>query len=865
MHEVKNAYSNDFKPTLLEVNCNYNWFSPYENLWLTTKWQNAGKDCANNRYRCHVELKLGYQRVLEKRNTNYSFCLENVPGFSQMEYADTIQMSNIWQLGTDWSGTYGIYISIIDDDYNKMPFYGKDNKLTYRQHVGDIEISWSWGRAIIELTRLPANFIINEGIVKTVSKKTSFKNITLNDGGDLTVLIDKNKPQITEYKSKTKSYLQSNYTLQTKLRNYKKNTLYYSYSNEISTDYILNNFDEKSVEYGVTISYKTKKAVEFNLKYYLSHNTLTINMENVREFNNFEFLTLTIPSLLSMKDETAKFVDIWGGGRLINIQGSLPITYVRKYDIRNALGIINNTDMFVYEGTSLDDRMIISIEGTGADKRGITGAVITNRVRAHAHLRSIQAPQSGITLDLLSEEWGEPSWLSVCKFLRRTLKSHNKEIHNKSLHMNCYCTQGPAPYPEFEQLKPLYEITRLNDGYKFNQLSDVVRKIHNITDGYKAKMFVYGYYRQNDENYFGDFNPYVADEARTGKQEILIDAIKEAKSKYNTTLTLYECYDDIYENNGVIEDKYAAMDMYGNPYKGWIWADGLSKIVGFKKYYESGEMEKRIKKMVDIYTARATTYVDVISSETLRYDFDPECPASAHTSHIYRRKIMELYNKYGVDVYSETLIDPYVGYMGYGHNIRTFPDDSHLFSASKAIPVLTALYHGVIGYNSCGFETPHSRMINTLKFAGTVSIEFTSTREEPWAEHAYLYSLPMNQIEDEFMTGYTENGDNVTLEFTNDSKIEYNIPEQKYRIVYKGVDVARDFTSFFPGAKEDTMLAYSLNGGEMTYELPENLANKPLKATILTAEGPGEEYPIAVKGNTITVNMPAKTPLKISM
>ena len=102
------------------------------------------------------------------------------------------------------------------------------------------------------------------------------------------------------------------------------------------------------------------------------------------------------------------------------------------------------------------------------------------------------------------------------------------------------------------------------------------------------------------------------------------------------------------------------------------YAGGLSYIVSPCKYAKLGLMQDRVKKTVELYGLNVSSHCDVLSAEVLRFDFDPQCPASADRSLKGKLDVIKEYEKYGIDLTSENVAHPFVGHMEGVEASRTF-------------------------------------------------------------------------------------------------------------------------------------------------------------------------------------------------
>ena len=876
MDKPANMYPKDFLPMLTEVSFNTNQLSPGDEWWITAIWQNTGKDTADTKYKCMIELEMGEQRRQDGKMLDYVLSMDSVPGFEALEYSEITGMSAHWPINFEWNGTHHVYLSIVDENKNRMPFIGQNGKLVYRQHAGDIDSGWGWGKALMLYTRQPYSATINASL--PVTKKSLPDTVAISDGQRLKITMSKSAPVITEVASDKKIYPQPMYPLSLSFRDFKNDFVFYTGHPDVECRYSVSRCSSSMIVYHAEAAYKGERIVSFDLAFSVKGNQLKIEKQNAVEAEGFEFLNITIPSILTISDDSATLVDMWEGGRLIHVQKSRPMSVVREYDIRNALGLHNDVDAFVYEGYSLDDDMIVSVSGGGEKNAGTVGAVITNRVRAYNHIPSVQTPQSSVVLDLIDEAYGQPDWIAISKFLRKDIKRKNFHIYSKRMCTMCYCAYGPEAHPQYLTPDAPYEIWRHADGYTFKELPALMSELHNLSDGYGMILWVYGYFKQDNGQYINEYSPYEEDVKRAGTHEEFRELIRTSKEKYNIVLCMYENYDDWYDNKGFIDPKYIAMNKYGEPFKGWYWDNGQSYIVGSKRYFESGEMKKRADTMAEIYLQRDTEYIDVISSEVKRVDFSPDCPCSAQESLYYRRKIIELNNDNGIDVFSEQLTHPFVGHQGYALHHKNAPENIELFYGSELIPMMMSVYHGTIGYNSIYPEyssastdifyadNDRKKTLKNFKYAGYVQYEFApGMRPRNWVSFAYLYDMPMRMLENEYFVDYRKDGETDIYEFTNNSFVIVNEKSEEYTIVYNGVTYAKNFTALIPGTKPDTMLAYSKNGGELRYEMPEVFkGHSSIKAVELCIGGPGDTVIDAiVDGNALVIDLPADKPFRV--
>ena len=840
---------------LIDANLSADLLSPKDSLFVSGRWQCTSENGINQQLFPFVDFDFGYQRIVEPNGKKFRITGDYVPQISQIKLNEIVTTTANFQIPNGiWGGSYYAYLGFCDKDGVPIDFIGENNTVVKRQCIGYTDISWTWGRAVIDVTRKPIDASINPPDPYEKPEASIDNTLTIED--DVKVRLNKGIPIIENYSYADFSADCQPMMPEIVLRNYDTDVTYYSFVECFDTVYSVKSADKNRVIYSCGASVCGELAVTFELSFYTAKNTLYISVDSYSEHNGFEFIEIRYYQLASLSGSDAKMAELIGGGREVELQSSRVMRYSRNYDIHNSAAVYNSHGMIVLEDFCLDNKIHTAVDCSTEEKFLAIGSTIAVKAAATGTLRSVDVPRSALEISVFTDEYGAPGWLSFCKYLRRNLKGVYRDIHKNALHYAFYAGQGPEPFPWQVTEDSPYEITRLTKGVKFNEMLPEIEKMHNILDGYHQIPYIYGYHTQNDENYRLHWDVFTADK-RAGTLDELRTAVSDAH-KYNTDLVLYENYDDVYKPT--VDEKFAAMDMFGEPYRGWFWADGMSTLTSYRSYAESGELQNRVKKMMEVYGPRRTGYVDVLSSEVLRWDFNPLCPSSAQTSYHYKCKLIEEYNKHGMDVYSETLVHPFVGKMGYALHTRTVFNTVY-YENEKFIPMMNAIYHGTIGYND--FEPSRPGMLRSLLTAGNVYLEFDAPLNYSDIKWVYLQQMPLGLIEDEYLEGYAENGGVITLTYTNNSYIKINQRSMEYEIVSNGTVIGKNWTTFVPSTKGGGYVAYSLSGGIMEYDLPAD--SRIVRAQTLTFEGAGHGVDVKTENGRVIIDMPADTPVKITI
>ena len=849
-----------FVPCLLKVDVSANHLSPSDTLWVTACWQNRGDRPAERPLHCFMEMEFGYQRIPETQERHHRIIWEPQPGLHYWRASEMMSTTCRWRVPSIWGGTYRLFLGFCDMENLPFEILGEDGRPATRVYIGDIELGWGWGAAVIELTRKAWSREFNRPVEATELGVGSVKPLEIGD--EVKVQFDPALPVIRGMEDRTAKFSFEPLDPEIVIRDFATDRLIYSYEPDVSVSYTPVVFPPAAVAYRGLVNKSGSVIASFCLRYEVSGRRIGLTLLEAEETNGYELLEIGLPSLFAMAGDDVHLVDFYGGGRLVPLAQTRPMGYVHAYETRNAAAVYNEKVMAALESHHLDDRLCVTVQQTPTGKRALIGTVIVNRVRGRGKTVSIATPASHrIELDMLGPEWGPPSWLSWAKYLRQGLQGINRDFYRRAFNYLYYAAQGPRPEPWQVKEDSPFAITRLTQGLRFPEILDQVKKYHRILDGYRQIAFIYGYNKQNDDDGTPLSFPYAYEtDPRAGTIEELKACLAEA-ADCNAFLGLYENYDDIYLSRHA-DLAQAALDEYGQPFRGWIWADGMSYITGFRKYVQKGQMQERVRRMMEIYGSRRTGYLDVLSSEVRRYDFDPEYPASAETSLPFKAAVIEEYHKYGVDITSEVMVHPYIGRIGYAAHASTDWHD-RLFAGESYIPLLAAVYHGVIAYNGCGGS--RTETLKGLVDAVNYSFEVSKPYEEcvPWI---YLQNMPLGILYDEKMEDYREEGGVYRIAYSGRSSIMVDFNRYAYEIIHHGRIIARDWTTFVPGVKEDTYLAFSLYGGLMSYPAPEGWTEGvELRAVILTMDGEGEELDCRVGDGEFAIDMPAGKPVRVAL
>lgn len=274
-------------------------------------------------------------------------------------------------------------------------------------------------------------------------------------------------------------------------------------------------------------------------------------------------------------------------------------------------------------------------------------------------------------------------------------------------------------------------------------------------------------------------------------------------------------------------------------------------------------MQSRVRETVELYGIRETYHLDVLSSEVRHFDFDPACPAASGHFLEAKLQIIEEFNKYGIDVTSETVTQPFVGRIGYAASTRADHGSETLFTGGRSILLTPMIYHGSMRYDGAGAGRM-GILLGILDGAGSGWTE-NLVHEAEYLSGYYLDTFPMEFLYDRRMLDVLEDGSDLLVDYGEDSHVKANLHAMTYEIAVSGRVLGKNFTSFAPGFRTGSWLAFSLDGGSLTYPSPDGWEDGcAVMAVALTAEGEGACIPCLITGGCIRIGMPAVTPVRVT-
>jgi hypothetical protein len=843
-------------PMLIKAEASSDLLNPGEYLWVTCWWQNTGEESAEEYLECFMDLEFGHQRIPETKNRYYRVKCSPSPGMHFWQYGDIWACTFRWNGQTDWSGTFKLYVGICSREGELLEFTGKDGKGVKRAYIGKIELGWGWGKPTVYLTRKPWEEAINKPFNIKTANKVNSKTVLLQDR--ISIEISEDVPAIKKISDGVSSFYFPGCKPEIVFRDREDGRKVFSFEKNISIDYKNNKIEKDSIKFTCDVSYNSRKSLSFSIRFTLNDRILAVRVEDIKDGNSLELLEVQFNSIISASGEDVYLVDFFGGGRLVSLKDTRPVVHEKNYDIRNAAALYNSSGLLLIESPHLDSKLYIGVRQNESCKEAFLGGSIVTGIAGNSPcVNTIKiTPPPEFTIEFADLKGESPSWQAAAKLWRRGLKGKNRDLYRRTLFYKYLVTAGPKPLPGQVDEEDGYEIKRLEKTLSFHDVLKYIKEMNNILDGGHQTAYIAGFQKGGFDNSY----PFMFEtDSRAGTIDELRDCLVEGR-KYNALVGLHDNYDDI-SLTEYFDRRIVALDEDGEPWHGWIWPSGLLCISGFKKYYLKGLLQERVKKTVELYGIEKSHHLDVLTSEPIRYDFDPEYPSGAEESYQYKLKLIEEFNKYGIDMTSEALIHPFVGHIGFGMWSRTDYKDE-LFPGDMYIPLVPMIYHGIIGY--CGGGGTRKGMINGILSGAHTYWDIEERIETSHIDEIYIQNIPSGLLYDNIISDIRVNASQVFVDYGDNSHVSADLGKRSYEVVVKGSLIAKDFTTFAPGFKSGSYLAYSMEGGTISYPAPDGWYDGiKLRAVTLTLQGEGINIPCEVIDGIFGISIPKSTPVRV--
>ncbi|HVU83474.1 MAG TPA: endo-alpha-N-acetylgalactosaminidase family protein [Puia sp.] len=582
-------------------------------------------------------------------------------------------------------------------------------------------------------------------------------------------------------------------------------------------------FSGQAVSYHAEITYENKPAISFELLYTLTAGGLDITFTNVQEQKDFYLLDIQLPDLLTVTtdDPVAKLAIPADAGRLIDVKRASFKNYEYEIDWLNPIlaGIAYNTKVAaVMDTRSIENHSIVRVYDRRGVKYGSFSMRLMHRLKEYnlaefgtviqasdpKYLLKVQDSckvEINITGDY--DKDGAVSWIDAAKLLREKVNAvPNPYYENKTFVRAFLARKGST-----------------SENLSFRDELERIRQFAVQTDSAACIIYLLGWqYTGHDSGY-----PSVdkVNESLGGYSE-LVNLIREAK-KLNVNVSFYDNYDDSYPTHPGWDPDVICRDPQGNLMLGGAWDGEQSYLISSYKYAMKSGLN-RISYTLKTYPVEKAYFIDVLAGGYhggRKYDFNPASPAGAQKNFEGKLKIIEAFNRKGLDVATEDFTGFFVGHAGTFGDIVAF--DNIYFKGEQQIPLIPLIYHGKTSF---GMKVSSPSLYVKTFLYGQRAQSFTNKRRVFTASDYVLDALPKQKLYGKAMKTYERYGDLERVIYENGTVVEANVKADTYSVTLRdGKLIAKNYTSFVP-VRKNTYMACSRDGGQLDYPVPEEWTDK---------------------------------------
>jgi hypothetical protein len=639
-----------------------------------------------------------------------------------------------------------------------------------------------------------------------------------------------------------------------------------------------------------------RPAAEFDVRIVLAGADLTLALEKVRESPGFYFLSLRLPHLVSAAslDGDSRALTCYGQGRLLDPAKCKPmlVDYNWHFAIaRMCSAVIRPRLAVTLDIPAYDDLFIVNVWQYSRPAQGSAyasaGVELMYRQRPvedpnrhfmppqHATLPMQIAPpdpilcakRKEVRLHVLAARGRRPlDWTDVARYFQSLVPTRArcqplyrdalvyKTVFVKNIEGAVYGPVGRYPVP-----------------LSFEEAEAHIQRIHHLTDGMRQVCyFTFFQHKLADSGWPWTFDIHPA----VGGLATLRRIVREAP-RWNACVSFHANFDVFSNDTPSFDPRMVAYAVDGRPQSQGVWGLNQLYYVSLPRYRAT--LRKLLARMVRTYGLRKTLHLDTYTCHPYLYDSGSHAPANAADFVAAKRGIVRDARAQGLDITSEALTDPYVGWIGHAWTLFNY---GTFWEGEEAVPLANFIYHGAVSWNAghaCNSiayfsdrPSPEDTILGMLIQGGGLGLEFPQPDAAPGAlaDLLYLVQPPYMMLRDRKWTGYTRRGAIRRVDYASRapgarSFIEVDTARPGYRVVVDGVTVARDFVTVLPGRRKGTLLAFSRHDTELDWPVPAGWPDGAVRAVTLTETGPGVRVDARVEKRRLRLVLRAHQPVRI--
>lgn len=586
--------------------------------------------------------------------------------------------------------------------------------------------------------------------------------------------------------------------------------------------------------HAVTVQDGDTLAATCELVWRLEGKVLRVNIEDVQERNGYLLTDVWLPQVVSSRAPRGELVLPTLGGRLVRLAESQPgvreIT-MNWFEADLCGAVVGESAVAAVRTRDWDNVLEARVSGPQGALSGGYAVRLPLRAEAHGKAAKVKlAERPGVQVAVLARS----SWMAAAKWLRQDVQGAPLPVYRDTFIYKIFCdSPGAKDYTTFEEAL------------------GIIRRVHDLAPWVKQVAYLVGW------QYEGHDTGYPATDKineRLGGLPALQRVAAEA-AKLNAVLSYHDNFDDAYQTSPQWDPAVIARDASGNLQKGGVWAGGQSYILALRKYAETAGLA-RVRRTLSQMPVRESYHIDVLSAVPGRRDYNPQAPESTRDSLEGKVAIIREFNAHGVDVTSEGFTAPFVGVIGHSWHFHT--EGNFGLNGAEPVPFVAMIYHGgptTYGHGGGGPTYPQE----TALIGATYSADWTKhTDPHLMAQMLYLVALPWTRLRERRIEDYQHRGDVRRLTYDDGSFVEVNGKSGQWRVVVDGQPlVENDLATVAQG---DLLAVFAKTSRQATVKLPPTLCGKALTATNALT---GAALPAEVKGETVSLELPASEPVLV--
>lgn len=613
--------------------------------------------------------------------------------------------------------------------------------------------------------------------------------------------------------------------------------------------------------------YNGTPAATFTIRYVLKGTTLTITLEDIKEMQGYELISIDMPSLVTVRNDDKKAWLVHGdaGGSLTMLSEATPGTLPPNQFWGNILGtlpvVMVGTDhmMCVQETTAYMDGTYLTILGAPAsEQRAFLGTSKVHRVDGSAcyelnagkdvprNCGNAKTPnllveqQSSCRLDFLPVRGNaENAWLEGAKLVRSRMPAIPNHFYDDKYIYGIRCDEPTFPKP----------------AATFAECETKIRATAELIDNWPQIVHLWGWQFKGKDTGYPAVNEV---NERIGGYEGMMHVMQSGKD-IHATVTISDNYDDAYRSSPAWSDDIIARRPDGELWKSRNWTGEDSYIVGLAKYMEGPGVE-RVRYTCEHYNLPQTTHVDVLSYFAIRNDWDPAHPASGIRNLTEGRyRVLKEFKAHGVDVSSEALRYPMIGHIScywYAQGPGNCP------FGGKRIPLLPLIYRKSAVWGLSGGHNPDvtvTRLNELFLGASPRAVGLSAVDYKAALDIFYLWLLPWFEVHLRNIESFQRDGERTILGLEGNSSIEIDWAQKTHKVILDGTEISQTGQVTCPMGK-DRIAFYAEEQRTLHAPLPQGWNPSDLGAVAISPNR-REAAPFKLVGSTVEITVTAQQPV----